>query len=62
MWPSIGLPGQGTDTKHQAMFVRARDGALDAKFIGLSGFALEDVLHLWRMQRVQLVLVVLTCS
>ena len=44
------------------MFVRAQDGALDTKFIGLSGFALEDVLHLWRMQRVQLVLVVLTCS
>ena len=54
----VRVAREGAGTQHQAMFMGDHHGALDAKLIGLFGFALSDALNLWRMQCVQLVLAV----
>ena len=58
MWPSYGLPGQGTHTQQQAVLVRDHHGALDAELAEHARLALASARDLGRMQRVQLVLVV----
>jgi hypothetical protein len=53
----IGVAREGSGSHHQAALVRDGDAGLDAKFVGLAGFAFANALDLRRVQGVELVLV-----
>ena len=53
----IRVAREGASTQHQSVFVRYHYRTLDAKLIGVFGFALGDALNLRSMPCVKLVLV-----
>ena len=53
----VRVAGKGSGTDHQAALVGHGDTGLDAKLVGLPGFALADALDFRCMQGIQLVLV-----
>ena len=53
----IRIAGEGARTQHQAKLMRDHHGVLEPELVGLARLALADALHLRRVQRVQLVLV-----
>ena len=54
----VGVAGEGPRAHHQALLVRDGQADLHAELVGLARLALADALHLGRVQRVELVLVV----
>lgn len=55
--PIVGVACETSGAHQQALLVGHRDADFDAKFVGLAGLAFADAFNLWRVQRVEFVLV-----